>query len=363
MRGSLSAILSAMTLLPTGALSQSGNSRSPAILPLKARLIDGIKWYGELNVGTPPQTLTVVFDTGSSDVVIPSTQCDANPGCTGLQHRFAPEKSETFTSLNGSFRISYSTGTGVVASGNVEIEGVISRDVISVAGLQVQDFQFGLITNQSAALGVDPFDGIVGMGFPSGLTTDPHTFLGGVNGSGQIPEAVYGLYLTPQSVGHAEISLGGVDSSKLVSEINYIPVFPATGQFNGLSKKSMLTIRSPMSNIVAPKNDAEEIYAMISPDIKPVDSVGTYGIPCSKLKDIKSSISFTIGGRNYTIPSQELSVGPISDQPEICQTLINSSGDEAKSLWVIGGSLLKYYYTVWDIENVRFGLAQTLHSP
>lgn len=317
----------------------------------------------------------MVFDTGSSDVVIPSTQCDANPGCTGLQHRFDPEKSETFTSLNGSFRISYSTGTGVAASGNVEIEGVISRDVISVAGLQLQDFQFGLITNQSAALGVDPFDGIVGMGFSSGLTTGPNTFIGGVNGSGQIPEAVYGLYLTPQSVGHAEISLGGVDSSKLVSEINYIPVFPATGQFNGTFEKVYVdnTITNVSSNyaiydsgtanIVAPKNDAEEIYAMISPDIKPVDTVGTYGIPCSKLNDIKSSISFVIGGRNYTIPSQELSVGPISDQPEICQTLINSSGDEANSLWVIGGSLLKYYYTVWDIENVRFGLAQTLHSP
>ncbi|KAK4072906.1 uncharacterized protein Triagg1_5583 [Trichoderma aggressivum f. europaeum] len=422
MRGSLSAILLAMTLLPTWALSQSGNSGYPAILPLKARLrqaegyqrrkrqtaniseplsnwysgtdlqasfkirespagphlklIHDIKWYGELNVGTPPQTLTVVFDTGSSDLVIPSTQCDANPGCTGLRHRFAPEKSETFTSLNGSFRISYSTGTGVAASGNVEIEGLISRDTIAVAGLQVQDFQFGLITNQSAAFGVDPFDGIVGMGFPSGLTTGPQTFLGGINSSGQVPEAIYGLYLTPQSVGHAEISLGGVDSSKLTSDINYIPVFPVTGQFNGTFDKVYVDKRaanvssnyviydSGTANIVAPKNDAEEIYAMISPEIKPIDAVGTYGIPCSKLKDIKSSISFTIGGRNYTIPSQELSVGSISDQPGICQTLINSSGDDqANSLWVIGGSLLKYYYTVWDIENARFGLAQTLHSP
>ncbi|KAH0527031.1 hypothetical protein TsFJ059_002075 [Trichoderma semiorbis] len=335
-----------MTLLPTGALSQSGNFRSPAILPLKARVrqpesyqrrkrqTPNISEPLKLNVGTPPQTLTVVFDTGSSDVE-PASQLQAN----------------------------------------VEIEGVISRDVISVAGLQLQDFQFGLITNQSAALGVDPFDGIVGMGFSSGLTTGPHTFIGGVNGSGQIPQAVYGLYLTPQSVGHAEISLGGVDSSKLVSEINYIPVFPATGQFNGTFEKvyvdnaitnvssNYAIYDSGTANIVAPKNDAEEIYAMISPDIKPVDTVRTYGIPCSKLKDIKSSISFVIGGRNYTIPSQELSVGPISDQPDICQTLINSSGDEANSLWVIGGSLLKYYYTVWDIENVRFGLAQTLHSP
>ncbi|KAL7908435.1 aspartic peptidase domain-containing protein [Trichoderma velutinum] len=401
MRGSLSAILLAMTLLPTWALSLSGISGYPAILPLKARLRQAegyqrrkrqtpniseplsnwysgtdLQWYGELNVGTPPQTLTVVFDTGSSDLVIPSTQCDANPGCTGLQHRFAPEKSETFTSLNGPFRIVYSTGTGVSASGTVELEGLISRDVMAVAGLQVQDFQFGLITNQSAAFGIDPFDGIVGMGFSSGLSTGSQTFLGALNSSGQISRAVYGLYLTPHSVGHAEISLGGVDSSKLASEINYISVFPVTGQFNGTFEKVYVNNRathvssnyviydSGTANIVAPKYDAEEIYAMISPDIRPIDTVGTYGIPCSKLKDLESSISFSIGGHNYTIPSQELSVGPISDQPGICQTLINSSGDgQARGSWVIGGSLLKYYYTVWDIENTRFGLAQTLHSP
>ncbi|EHK18645.1 uncharacterized protein TRIVIDRAFT_158819, partial [Trichoderma virens Gv29-8] len=335
-----------------------------------------VKWYGELNVGTPPQTLTVVFDTGSSDLVIPSTQCVANPGCTGLQHLFAPEKSETFTSLNGSFRISYSTGTGVSASGNVEIEGLISRDVIAVAGLQVQDFQFGLITNQSAAFGVDPFDGIVGMGFPSGLTTGAQTFLGALYSSGQISQAIYGLYLTPQSMGQAEISLGGVDSSKLTSEINYIPVYPVTGQFNGTFEKIYVDNRttnvspnyviydSGTANIVAPKNDAEEIYAMISPFIRPIDTAGTYGIPCSKLEHIKSSITFMIGGHKYIIPPQELNVGTISGQPGICQMLINSSGgDQEKSLWVVGGSLLKYYYTVWDIENARFGLAQTWHSP
>ncbi|KAL7929268.1 aspartic peptidase domain-containing protein [Trichoderma chlorosporum] len=401
--GSLSACLLTMTLFPTTALSLavSGSAGYPAILPLKARLRQNegiqrrkrqtpniseplsnwysgtdLQWYGEVTVGTPPQTLTVVFDTGSSDLVIPSTQCDANPGCTGLQHLFDPDKSETFTSLNGPFTIEYATGTGVAASGNVEIDGLVSRDVVAVAGLRVQDFQFGLIMNQSAAFGVDPFDGIMGMGFSSGLTTGSKTFLESLNSSGQISQAIYGLYLTPESVGHAEISLGGVDSSKLISEINYISVYPRTGQFNGTFEKvyvdNMTANVSPnyaiydsgTANIVAPKKDAEAIYAMISPDIVPVDTVGTYGIPCSKLNDIRSSISFMIGGHKYTIPGRELSVGPISDQPQICQTLINSSGDDPKqSLWVIGGSLLKYYYTVWDIGNTRFGLAQTLHSP
>jgi hypothetical protein len=106
-------------------------------------------------------------------------------------------------------------------------------------------------------------------------------------------------------------------------------------------------------------SSCQAIYALISPDIKRnTAEPGTYGIACSRISSLPAVIDIAFTSQsgvpfNLTIPSSELSVGPFANDPSTCQTLINAFD----GLDLVGGSLLKHYYSVWDVGQRRMGFA------
>lgn len=104
---------------------------------------------------------------------------------------------------------------------------------------------------------------------------------------------------------------------------------------------------------------------MISPAIQPyAPEPGAYGIACCEIDKLPATIDITfttITGEAFilTIPSVELNVGPFPDDPSTCQTFINA----LDGLELVGGSLLKHYYSIWDLTNQRMGFAPNGGSP
>ncbi|CEL61602.1 Pepsin II-1 OS=Oryctolagus cuniculus PE=2 SV=1 [Rhizoctonia solani AG-1 IB] len=321
-----------------------------------------LQWYGAIQAGTPPQNFTVVFDTGSFSGEIPSTSCST---CVS-QRKFNSATSSTFYDYHRSSTENFGTGVGVDPSDYESLTLSAVRDTVAIAGLSATKTDFYLITQQSSGFNADPFDGIFGMGY----SADGTVFQNLVN---QGLPAVFGMWLTPKSVGGAELTLGGIDNSKFSGPITYIPVDPATQGFwqlvssqyavNGktstaLKKTTHVIFDSGTSNIVFPKAVTEALYALISPDIKPVGTKGAYGIACSKIPSLTAKLDFTFtttAGKafNLTIPPQELNVGPFASDPSTCQTLINAQS----GYYILGGSVLKHYYSVWDQANSRMGFA------
>merc|ERR1712018_794611 len=68
------------------------------------------QYFGPLTIGNPPQNFTVIFDTGSANLWIPSEKCDPHLG-TGfacLNHnRYDSEKSESWTEDGTEFKIQF----------------------------------------------------------------------------------------------------------------------------------------------------------------------------------------------------------------------------------------------------------------
>jgi hypothetical protein len=308
----------------------------------------------------------VVFDTGSSEILIPTSACK---GCDTKALRFNTQKSSTFAGSDKPWRVQFATGIGVGVGSKATpwVSGTRAVDVVTVGGVSSPKQAINLITNQSPNF-FEGFavDGIVGMASAgNGLMKQ---FIQ----DRRIDKALFSMAMTPKAVNSAQLTIGGIDQSKVKGAINYLPVNSARGAWNitfqsvtvngkDSGVRPQWTIAdSGTSNMIAPARDARAIYALISPKIQMIDPKGAYGLPCSEAKGLKADITFTMQGRRYTIPSSELIVGRYPGQPNMCQTLINSG---STPFWIFGGSLMKYYYTVWDIGGRRMGWAETQHSP
>ncbi|CAE6461519.1 unnamed protein product [Rhizoctonia solani] len=322
-----------------------------------------LQWYGEVQVGTPPQNFSVVFDTGSLDAVIPDLSCKS---CLGHK-TFNRALSSTFRDYNESFYAEFATGVGVDPSISEWLLYSAIRDMVSVAGLPAVPLDMYLITDESAGFWSAPFDGIFGMGYKANGSFFQALVKQGI-------DPIMGFWLTPTSAGEAEMTLGGVDDSKLEGKkVNYIPIPKGAYGFwqlestqfavNGKTNEALKQIRqvyfdSGTANLQLPKSTTEAIYALISPKIQPFGESGAYGIPCSDLSSIEARVDLTFKDQAgepvvLSIPTQELSVGPFRNNETICQTFINAGFDQN----FVGGSLLKHYYSIWDQGNARMGFA------
>jgi len=77
------------------------------------------QYYGTIEIGTPPQEFTVIFDTGSSNTWVPSKKCHSL-ACY-LHNRYDSSESETHESDTRDFAIRYGSGA---------VEGFISKVLI-----------------------------------------------------------------------------------------------------------------------------------------------------------------------------------------------------------------------------------------
>jgi Eukaryotic aspartyl protease len=89
-----------------------------------------------------------------------------------------------------------------------------------------------------------------------------------------------------------------------------------------------------------------------------VGKFGAYGIACDKISTLPAQLDIQFTSQsgeplNLTVPSSELNVGPFGSDPTICQTFINALDAD-----IIGGTLLKHYYSSWDLSGSRIGFAK-----
>nr|AAC34854.1 senescence-associated protein 4 [Hemerocallis hybrid cultivar] len=175
------------------------------------------QYFGEIGVGTPPQKFTVIFDTGSSNLWVPSAKCYFSIACL-LHTKYKSGRSSTYHKNGKPAAIHY--GTGAIA-------GYFSEDHVELGDFVVKGQEFIEATKEpGVTFLVAKFDGILGLGFKEISVGGAVPLWYNMVEQGLVKEAVFSFWLNRKSEDGegGEIVFGGVDPSHHKGEHVYVPV-------------------------------------------------------------------------------------------------------------------------------------------
>lgn len=127
------------------------------------------QYFIDVSIGTPPQTFTMVPDTGSSNLWAYSHKCYAIPCWT--HSTYDSSKSSSYVEDGRAFDITYGSGG---------IKGTCSKDTAAIPGTSVSVSQmgFGEITHVSGiSFDVSQMSGIIGLAYSSISVDGLDTFM------------------------------------------------------------------------------------------------------------------------------------------------------------------------------------------
>ncbi|KAH9315179.1 hypothetical protein KI387_023806, partial [Taxus chinensis] len=175
------------------------------------------QYYGEIGIGTPAQNFTVIFDTGSSNLWVPSTKCHLSLACY-FHSKFKSGQSSTYQVNGKSFEIQYGSGS---------VAGYLSQDHVTAGNLVVRDQVFAEVTREPGRTFLSAkFDGILGLGFQKISVGNVVPVWYNMVKQGLVKQPVFSFWMnrkTDDKEG-GELVFGGVDPSHFKGEHAYVPV-------------------------------------------------------------------------------------------------------------------------------------------
>lgn len=175
------------------------------------------QYYGEIGIGTPSQNFTVVFDTGSSNLWVPSSKCRLSLACY-FHPKFKGSKSTTYKADGSQCNIQYGTGA---------VYGILSEDTVTVGDLEVTNQKFMEATKEPGlTFMLAKFDGILGLGFQEIAVDNVTPVWYNMLDQGLVSEPVFSFWLNrdPDAEVGGEIIFGGMDSDHYIGNHTYVPV-------------------------------------------------------------------------------------------------------------------------------------------
>ncbi|GAA5826313.1 hypothetical protein JCM3770_005816 [Rhodotorula araucariae] len=304
-------------------------------------------------IGVPAQPVSLIFDTGSYDMIVQTT---SQNGARAFNKRLSrTAKSDDVT---GSFA------------------GVLATDTVSVGGLSVAKQSFGLVESEN----VPGVSGVLGLSLSGDSNIGAPNLIDNLIAAGKLPEPKVGLYFTPDGAG-AEVVLGGEDKTRYTGALaTFANPSPARWTLNlqhafygktyvtPLGQNAFVFLDSASTVSYLPTAYVAALHKKIPGAVldkangfeAPLAGkkywVERWAIPCSAVASMKP-FGFQFNrprpnmlGTIYEITPASLVYGPLEEGSDMCATTLWGVDIELDGLpaGILGIPFLRNQYTVFN---------------
>ena len=327
--------------------------------------VQDTQFFGPIRIGTPAQEFTVIFDTGSSNLWVPSSKC-TTMACK-KHNRYDASKSSTYKANGTDFEIQYGSGSTT---------GYMSNDVVECAGFNVTDQDFAEVTKEKGvSFFSGKFDGILGLAFKTISVNGVTPWWINTIERGMLEQPQFSFWMTKDA--NAELggvlTFGGVDKTRFVGDIVYHDVIlqaywvismqnVTLGNTVLVDEPRMAIIDTGTSLITGPTTEIKSIFSVLGCKSMMGECIWYKCPDMSTLPDIV----FTFSGIEYTLtPDQYILKVCSGDTCECVAGFMGlDMGGAMEGAYIIGDVFLTTYYSTYyyDGTNAKVGFAKAIQE-
>lgn len=324
-----------------------------------------------VDIGTPAQKVTVLVDTGSSELWV-NPDCSTAPSQKQRQQclafgKYDPRKSQTPPyGPFGSEDINYGDPSDTSTQTSVSIR--YYRDTIALGGAKIRNQTFGVVASSRGQS-----QGIMGLApnLRGGFDAEgPYSLvLNTMAAQGVIASRVFALDLRHSDAETGAVIYGGLDRSKFIGALERRPMV------RGLKNEFRLAVElttvgvtlQSAQNFKVAGTDANVMLdsgttisrmhpAVALPILQALDArddgEGYYQVPCS-LATAQGSVDFGFGGKTIRVPLRDFVLN-LTGSSRVCYVGMVLTTDQQ----ILGDSVLRAGYFVFDWDNEAVHIAQ-----
>jgi len=325
------------------------------------KVIHKTAYYGRLEVGSPRQPFTVVFDTGSGNLMIPSTYCQSK-ACT-MHKRFDRKSSTTAEDIEADGSKSKKGAPRdqiTVTFGTGEISGVFLQDDVCVGNL-CSNLHFVGATDETD----DPFtsfnfDGVLGLALPEMSQGPEFSIMDNLVKGHSLKRDLFSVFLSDSDSESSEITFGDIKQERMASDMFWSPVSRDTGYWQveikditinnkkqNLCEDCQVAVDTGTSQLAGPTDVINELSSRLN--VKP---------DCSNFNELPN-LGFVMGDNILNLkPNDYVDKG--SEGCEVALMPLDVPPPNGP-LFIFGDPFLRKYYTAYDRERSQVGFATARH--